>query len=459
MNDLAAAEKLKRQAYQFLPAALEVTETPPSPIGRVISLLIILLFTLAVAWGWYGKLDVVATAQGKIIPSGRVKTIQPLEIGTVKFIHVKDGQLVKKGDTLITLDNTLIEADADQIRQQMAMAKLKQIRQKEFQQLLMQESISPDWQVEAHAQFSQAPESAKPQDIATQQQLFIEQVQEYLFRKQALDAEYSKRQSEQEGAEVSITKIERTLPIITERTQSYKTLMEQEIVSRHQFLELEQQRIVQEQDLQSYQVKYQEIEAAISEITAQLDTLKAETQKENLRELNETQIQIGAYKQELKKSKQHNKQQILTAPIEGTVQQLAIHTVGGIVTPAQELMQIVPESSVLEVEAFLLNKDIGFVEEGMEVEVKIDTFDFTKYGMIHGKIIDLSNNAIADENLGLIYQCIVEIQKTQMQINDKLVNLSPGMSVMVEVKTGQRKIIEYFLSPVLKYKHESIRER
>jgi hemolysin D len=459
MTDLAAAEKLKRQAYQFLPAALEATETPPSPIGRVISLLIILLFTLAVAWGWYGKLDVVATAQGKIIPSGRVKTIQPLEIGTVKFIHVKDGQLVKKGDTLITLDNTLIEADADQMRQQLAMANLKLIRQEAFKQLLMQEDIPLNWQAGAVKKFREASDASKLQDFATQQQLFVQQVQKYLYRKQALDAEYTQRKSEQEGASVSITKIERTLPIITERTQSYKTLMEEKIMSRHQYLEMEQQRIVQEQDLKGYKVKYQELESGIGEVAAQLDTLKAETQKNNLKELNETQVQVDAYKQELKKSKQRNKQQILTAPIEGTIQQLAIHTVGGIVTPAQELMQIVPESSVLEVEAFLLNKDIGFVEEGMEVEVKIDTFDFTKYGMIHGKIIDLSNNAIADENLGLIYQCIVEIKKTQMQINDKLVNLSPGMSVMVEVKTGQRKIIEYFLSPVLKYKHESIRER
>jgi hemolysin D len=323
----------------------------------------------------------------------------------------------------------------------------------------MQEDIPVNWQADAFKKFRQASGASKLQDIATQQQLFVQQVQEYLYRKQALDAEHTQRKSEQEGASVSITKIERTLPIISERTQSYKTLMEEKIMSRHQYLEMEQQRIVQEQDLKSYKVKYQELESGIGEVAAQLDTLKAETQKNNLKELNETQVQVDAYKQELKKSKQRNKQQILTAPIEGTVQQLAIHTVGGIVTPAQELMQIVPESSVLEVEAFLLNKDIGFVEEGMEVEVKIDTFDFTKYGMIHGKITNLSNNAIADENLGLIYQCIVEIQKTQMQINDKLVNLSPGMSVMVEVKTGQRKIIEYFLSPVLKYKHESIRER
>ena len=132
---------------------------------------------------------------------------------------------------------------------------------------------------------------------------------------------------------------------------------------------------------------------------------------------------------------------------------------GRIVTPAQELMQIVPEDSKLEVEAFVLNKDIGFVEEGQEVEIKIDAFDFTKYGMIGGKIVDLSNDAITDEQLGLVYHCRIKINKTDIQVKDKWVNLSPGMSVMVEIKTGKRKLIEYFLSPILRYKQESIRER
>jgi hemolysin D len=167
------------------------------------------------------------------------------------------------------------------MRQQLAMANLKLIRQEAIKQLLMQKSIPLNWKKEAL--FPQAPVGAKLQDIATQQQLFVQQVQEYLYRKQALDAEHTQPKSEQEGSSVSITKIERTLPIITERTQSYKTLMEEKIISRHQYLEMEQQRIVQEQDLKSYKVKYEELESGIGEVAAQLDTLKAETQKNNLR--------------------------------------------------------------------------------------------------------------------------------------------------------------------------------
>lgn len=459
MNQTENPEKAERHIYAFMPAALEVQETPPSPIGRIITWLIVLLFVLAVAWGWYGKIDVVAVAQGKIIPTGRVKTIQSLEIGIVKALHIHEGQKVKSGETLITLDNTLIEADAHQLRQKMTMAALVLTRQETLQYLLKKPRIPENWHFHSEKLFQKVSSTAKQDDLANQKRLLEEEVNEYQFRKQALHNEWQKRKAEQQKAVASITKVQRTLPLITERTENYKTLMEDGITSRHEYLEMEQLRISQEQDLKRFAAEYQELQAAIREIQSQMEALKAETQKNNMQKLNETSQEFKTLKQELVKSGQRNSQQILTSPINGTVQQLAVHTVGGIVTPAQELMQIVPELSVLEVEAFVLNKDIGFVEENDVVEVKIDTFEFTKYGTIDGKIIDLSNDAIQDENLGLVYLARVQIDETKMQINKKWVNLGPGMSATVEIKTGKRRLIEYFLSPLLRYKQESIRER
>lgn len=274
-----------------------------------------------------------------------------------------------------------------------------------------------------------------------------------------LDSEWVKRKAEQEGVTAEVVKLSRTLPLIAERTDAIKTLMLQKVVARQEYLELAQERIEKEQDLASFKARFRELSASISENRAQLETLKAEAQKNNLKELNDTNQQISGLEQELVKARQRNRQQVLSAPISGTIEQLAIHTIGGIVTPAQELMQIVPQDSKLEVEAFVLNKDIGFVEEGQEVEVKIDAFDFTKYGMISGEIVDLSNDAMPDEQLGLVYHCRVQIDHTDIQVKDKWVNLSPGMSVMVEIKTGKRKLIEYFLSPIMRYKQEAIRER
>jgi hemolysin D len=459
MEKTEKPEKLKRQVYDFLPAALEIQETPPSPIGRLITWLIMLFFALAVAWGWYGHIDVVSVAQGKIIPTGKVKTIQPLEIGIVKRIHVKDGQLVKAGDPLITLDNTLIGAENNQYRQQLGIAQLQRTRQMAFQRMLDSPQLPENWEQRSIQLFKKHFSTVNPKDINIQGNLFIEQINESLYRRQALENELVKRKAEQDGAMVGVVKLQRTLPLITERTESMKTLMADGIISRHDYLKLRQEQIQQEQELQGFRAQFREHAAAIEEIRSQLRTIKAEAQKENLKELGETNQKIDALKQELVKVHQRDRQQVLKAPIDGTVEQLAMHTIGGVVTPAQELMRLVPKESTLEVEAYVLNKDIGFIEEGQEAEIKIDTFNFTKFGTIDGEIVDLSNDAISDEKLGLVYLCRVLMKDTQMQIADKLVNLSPGMSVSVEIKTGKRRLIEYFLSPLLKYAHESIRER
>jgi len=168
----------------------------------------------------------------------------------------------------------------------------------------------------------------------------------------------------------------------------------------------------------------------------------------------------------------------LTAPVDGTVQQLAIYTVGGVVTPAQQLMLIVPKGNSLEVEAFVQNKDIGFVNDNQKAEIKIETFPFTKYGTIHGTVLHVSNDAIQmesrqaqtndnkissadnrDKPSGLVYTARVQLNKSTMQVEGKTINLTPGMAVTVEIKTGKRRLIEYFLSPLLQYKDESLRER
>ena len=149
----------------------------------------------------------------------------------------------------------------------------------------------------------------------------------------------------------------------------------------------------------------------------------------------------------------------LTAPVGGTVQQLAVHTVGGVVTPAQPLMVIVPRDKVLEVEAMLPNKDIGFVNPGQDAEVKVETFPFTKYGTIHGTVTQVSSDAIQDEKLGLVYSTRVKLARDTIQVESKAVRLSPGMAVTIEVKTGTRRVIEYFLSPLMQYGDESLRER
>src|SRR3989475_5369875 len=302
---------------QFLPAVMEIQDAPPSPVGRAVGGTIIGVFAVGILWARVGHIDIVGVAPGKIIPSGHSKVIQPLDSGVIRAIHVRDGQVVKKGDLLIELDPTVTGAE---------------------QTLLLNELRSA--QVKARA---------------------------------------------------------------------YKQLVDENFIS-------------------------------------QMEYLAAETKAASLA-------------QEVVKARQRHALQRLTAPLDGEVQQLAVHTVGGVVTPAQQLLVVVPYEHQLEVEAMVENKDIGFVKRGQPVEVKVETFLFTRYGLIDGRIVSVSNDAVQLEKGGLVYPVRVSLAKSVIQVDGKPVKLAPGMAVTAEIKTGTRRLIEFFLSPLLKSVQESARER
>jgi hemolysin D len=197
-------------------------------------------------------------------------------------------------------------------------------------------------------------------------------------------------------------------------------------------------------------------------------------------ELAKAEQKAASVSQDLIRAEQRTRLQTLTSPVDGVVQQLAVHTVGGVVTPAQSLLAVVPAESRLEIEAMISNRDIGFVQAGQEAEIKVDTFNFTRYGLIHGRVTSVSQDAITRERpiekpgdrtpgaeaassepkgQELQYAARVSLDRTAMQVGDKLINLTPGMAVMVEIKTGTRTVLSYLLSPIMRYKQESLRER
>ncbi|MGI9277309.1 MAG: HlyD family type I secretion periplasmic adaptor subunit [Endozoicomonas sp.] len=443
---------LHRTRRQFLPAALEVEDTPAHPASRAIAVSISLLFVIALVWACVGKIDIVAVAQGKIIPGDRVKTIQPMELGKVTAIHVREGEMVSQGSPLVTLDGTVTAAELERLRQEKTALGLQLARQQTFIQTL--NSPKP-----ASTASLSDDIAAKQTAIRFEEQLLNQQLAEYTTTLQTLTSQKAAKTGEWEMLQALVNKLKRTLPIVEERAKALETLYKKNMVARTQFLEIEQLRIEQEEDLKAQQAQMRQLQAEIEEITHQQSSLTARVRKESLTEQEQLKRQIDALTQELVKAEQRHKQQVLTAPIDGTVQQLQVHTIGGVVQPAQPLMQIVPKDAKVEVEAWILNKDIGFVTEGQEAEVKIDTFNFTKYGIIDGLLKHISDDAVPDEKLGLRYMASVQIEKDWMQVDKRVVSLSPGMNVAVEVKIGQRRLIEYFLSPLLRFKQESIRER
>jgi hemolysin D len=256
-----------------------------------------------------------------------------------------------------------------------------------------------------------------------------------------------------------VYKLEKTLPIVEKRAQDFRNLASRDFVSKHEYLEQEQSRIEQEADLANQRSRLSEIKAALQEVQGQRQEMIAETLRISLDNVADGQHKIAALEQELLKVNSRSKLMQLTSPVEGTVQQLAVYTVGGVVTPAQPVMVIVPSDNPLEIEAFIENKDIGFIKPNQDAEVKIETFQYTKYGTIDAKVISVSHDAINDERRGLIYSMRVKMERDIINVDGSEVNLSPGMAVSVEIKTGKRRVIEYFLSPIMQYRNESLRER
>jgi len=433
---------------QFLPDALALQDTPVHPAPRLIILLIILFFTAAIVWAIFGKVDITAIASGKIVPDDKTKVIQPIETVTLKAIHVRDGQEVKAGDLLLELDATGPAADTKRLSNDLLAARFDVARSKAM--LAALNGSSPT--------LKEVSDSGSKK-WGFENRLFLGEYEEYTSKLDALSSEIVRRKAELRTIEKVVSKLEKTAPIARQRAQDFEQLLEKKFASRHAYLELEQGAIEQEKELEAQEAKYDEVKASLEEAGYQKNALTAETRRLNLNRIVEAEQKIENISQEIIKAEQRDKLMRLTAPVDGTVQELAVHTIGGVVTPAQALMMIVPKNKPLVVEAFIKNRDIGFIYPGQKAQVKIETFPFTKYGMIEGVVEHLSNDAIQDENLGLVYSSSIKLLRHTMTVENKTVNLTPGMAVTVEIKTGMRRLIEYFLDPLLQYKHDSLRER
>lgn len=453
----------QQQLVEFYPAALEIQETPPHPLARWLALSLAALFTIAIVWACFGHVDVVATAEGKIIPSARVKFIQPLSKGFVKTIHVKEGQSVKQGDALIELDRTVTAADNERMEKELRTAIIDLAGAKALYKLLTAEkftdikpaAIKLDIPVDPALPSLALGES----ETHMRQQMVWEQWHQYRAQLGGLQGALQRVNAELTYSQETIKKLQQTLPMITKRAESVGGLYKKQMASEAEFLELEQQRIERSQDLAAELQRSQQASAGISEAEQQIKALKADSFNRTLTQISDTTNKVNSLRQELIKAKDIDAKQILYAPVSGYVQELSINTIGGIVTEAQKLMIIVPEEEALEIEVKMKNDDIGFVEKDMLAEVKIHTFPFTKYGLIDATVSNISDDAIVDEKLGLVYSMNLMMHKSTIQVGNKVVKLMPGMAVTAEVKTDKRRVIEYFLAPLLRYRQESIRER
>lgn len=429
----------------FLPAALEIQHTPPHPLARWFAFSMVAFFLLALVWSIVGKVDVVAIAEGKIIPSSRIQQIQPLEKGVVKTLYVHEGQRVKAGDPLLALDRTSSGAERERVNNELQKLEENLLRDNEFLARLDGKAESSPFN-------------------ALQNNLLEQQWQQYQAQLSALQSQWENRKAEQHVNQEVIRKLQATLPINTQRAKNMQRLAEQKLVARDQYLLQEETRITQQQDLAAALARNQQLSAAALEVEQNLAALTAQTRVKTLAAIADSEREAESLRQQLTKVSDVDDKQVLYAPVAGQVKDLAVHTVGGVVLEAQQLMVIVPEDAALEVEAWLPNKDIGFVQQGEAAIIKINTFPYTKYGTLGATVTRIAEDAVHDEKTarekgGLLYGMSLLMHRSTMVVDGHEEKLLPGMQVTAEIIIGQRRIIEYFLAPLQQHMQESVRER
>jgi hemolysin D len=462
---------------EFLPAALELLVTPPSPISTALLWLICLGFTATIAWGYFGKLDIHAVAQGRIQPSGRSKVVQPLEPGRVVVLNVENGTHVDAGAVLLELDHTETAADRDALRVDLEAAMAEAARR---QAAVAAAGLEPP----------KAPPIAFPDTTPDgvgnrEKAVLATDVGQLAASRASLRAQLGEHEAMRRRLQVSIGAREKLLALAKERADMREQLNSQGSLSRALIIDSLQQQEQMQAQLIAEQGQLAETEAQMVTLQRKMEETTAQFVAEQNQKLAEAGKKRDRLEQELVKAVSKNDHTRLASPIAGTVQQLAVTTIGQVVAPGQPLMTIVPDDGPIEVEAYIQNGDIGFVRVGQPVAVKIDAFPFTRFGTISGMVVKVSREAVEEReanslsdsasaartNSGgvgaaqvprmptLVFPAIVSLSRTAMLVDDSEVPLSPGMTVTVEIRTGDRRAIDYVLSPLREMQSRAAHER
>ena len=429
----------------FLPAALEVVETPPNPLGRIILWTIMVFAVLALVWSIIAKLDVVAVAPGKVITSGRNKLVQAADAGTVREIHVRDGERVTKGQALVTLDPTNAGAEQAQAAANLQAAQIDMARSN----ALLAALRGGRWSFVA-------PEGTPEPLAATQRLLISTRVAELEAKIATLREQASEARAIEAGARAETARLSDTLPLLTERVEKRRQLAEKGFSSRLGQLELEQQKIDHERQILVQRQNMARARANMAGVNQQIAMARAEAVREVLADLAKAEADARLAREELTKATQRQSQQVLRSPVDGVVQQLAIYSEGAVLKAADPILVVVPDSGELIVEAQVLNRDAGFVEAGQPVTVKLEAFPFTRYGTLEGKLAWISRDAIQDEKLGPVYAARVTVTPPP---RGSTIEVTPGLAASAEIRTDERRVIDYLLSPLERAVSEAGRER
>lgn len=435
--------KKDRLEYEFLSEAMEIQETPPSPYGRILLWIIVILTVFTLLWSYFGKVDEVAIARGRIVPDGMVKVIQTRETGIIRAIYVEEGQRVKKGDLLIELDPTISQAELESSQRSL------KINRYEMERL----------NAELRGKEIEGGRNKSDNLILLQKSLKKARDEEYNAKINSIELVIAQKKTALISAEESIEKLEKTLEIVKKQEEALRRLAEKGYASIMEHLQRRKELVRTEKELNEHKKLAEQMRDSIKEHEKSLEALKKERERSILNEIIEKERSLAFLEGEVKKAEKRHQLERLYSPVDGTVHGLSMYTIGGVVTSAQPIITIVPEGTPLIVEAMVLNKDIGFIQNGQKAELKLDTFPFQKYGTIEAELFYVSPDAKEDEKIGLVYKIKLKPKRLTIRVRGRDIPISPGMALTVEIKTGKRRVIEFFISPLIKHINESFNLR
>lgn len=426
---------------RFKPHLVEIEDNPISPLGRKILWTIIIFMIIAVVWLFIGKTDVVVSARSEAIPIGNVKTLQSLTGGSIKKIFVKEGDSILQGAPLIEIDPTVEETNIEAKKRTLIILELET---KKLEALIHGTpfSISPSVDANIASIISGMHRSEK--DMIRQEQIRIDQ-------------QINQFKQEIRAVQVDQSRAYRLYKMGLAEERRLKTVLD--IIAKDEYYQLQKENLSlkNESTRKSYEIR--RLKEQIFELEGQKSLVVKNFESRLYENLTQKQKELLVLKSEIDTIDFKKQKQIITSPVDGIVGKIAINTVGAVVSPAEKLMSIIPKDVPIQLKAIVENKDIGFIHKGMDVAIKIDTFSYQRYGVLDGKVNRISANAIMDEKLGLIYEVFIEPQQTYLMVEEEKRYLLPGMSATSELKVGERRIIEFFIYPLMQYYDEGISVR
>ncbi|MCZ6111663.1 HlyD family type I secretion periplasmic adaptor subunit [Campylobacter ureolyticus] len=432
-------KKIKDDSYEFKPVIIEIEDTPQNPLGRTILYIVLSLIIFTFLWLFLAKIDIVVSSQGKVIPNGEIKILKPLESGVVSKILVKEGDKVLKGDTLMSIDPSVTTVNLQTKENELNNLNMSIIRLK----ALGNESNLTNEELNLLS-------NSELNLFLNQKNSYDNSINQYKFSIEELNFNI-------ESSKDEIIRLNNLLNKNQNRLNRLEKV--KDIISLKEYDELQKEVY----DLTSkLNIAKNNKTAAVNKLNAtkeELEVFKQNSKGKFLDELITKQKEANLIKAEINAYLFQSKQQLIKSPVDGYVGKLLVNTESGVVNSGEALITIIPANEPLIIKATTLNKDIGFLKEGQKVAIKIDTFNFQKYGKLDGELIHIANDAIEDEKLGIVYEIKVKPLKTTLNIDGEIKNIEPGMSVIAEVKVGKRRVIELFIYPIIKYLDEGLSVR